>query len=67
MLNFFTVLLCSISFAIADFGVEYFRDVPDYLEAAKTTWNQFVALQTYYWVWVYPEMKALKHGQTYKI
>lgn len=60
MLNFFSVLLCSMSFAIADFGVECFRDAPDYTDAAKATWHQFVALQTYYWIWVYPEMKGLK-------
>jgi hypothetical protein len=60
MLNFLNVLLCSLSFAIADFGVEYFRDAPNYMTAATATWNQFVALQTYYWVWVRPEMKELQ-------
>lgn len=63
MLNVVNVLFCSLSFAIADFVVEYFRDVPNYMDAAKATWQQFVALQTYYWIWVYPEMKGLQDGQ----
>ena len=67
MLNVFSVIVCSISFAIADFGVEYFRDVPNYSDAAHATWNQFVALMTYYFIWVRPEMKEIENGQIYKI
>lgn len=46
------VIICIISFAIANFGVEAFHEVPDYMEAVKTTWNQAWAVGVYYFIWV---------------
>jgi hypothetical protein len=43
---------CVISLLIANLFVEYWRDVPDYLEVAKITWSQMWALLLYYFIWV---------------
>ena len=46
------VIICIISFAIANFGVEAFHEVPHYMEAVKTTWNQAWAVGAYYFIWI---------------
>ena len=45
------VILCTIALALANFGVEAFRDVPSYIDAAMITWNQFFAIMIYYIFW----------------
>ena len=43
---------CVIALGIANFGVEAFREVPNYLDAAHITWNQLWAIGIYYFLWV---------------
>ena len=47
----FGVIVCIVCLAIANFGVEAFREVPHYMEAVKVTWNQLVAVMIYYFFW----------------
>lgn len=47
----FGVIVCIVCLAIANFGVEAFREVPNYIEAVKVTWNQLVAVMIYYFFW----------------
>lgn len=47
----FGVIVCIVCLAIANFGVTAFHEVPDYMEAGKITWNQFVAVMIYYFFW----------------
>jgi hypothetical protein len=49
------VIICTISLALANFGVEAWRDTSDYVHAGLITWEQFVAITIYYWLWVCPE------------
>lgn len=52
MSNMSGAIVCVISLAIATFGVEAFREVPNYMDAAKATWNQACAIGVYYFIWV---------------
>lgn len=55
------VVMCIISLALANFGVEWFHnDVPNYLDALAITWHQLCALLIYYFLWVREEL--FKHG-----
>ena len=54
-------IACLISLAIAAFGVEAFKSVPDYSAALLTAWYQSWAIMTYYFIWVRPEIKELKN------
>ena len=45
------VLICILSLALADFGFEYFKEVPNFIEVGKITLNQFWALVIYHFVW----------------
>ena len=45
------VWLCLLSLLLANFLVEAWRDVPNYIDAAKTTWSQMWALIIYYFLW----------------
>lgn len=50
----FNIAFCTLSLALANFGVEYFNDA-QYLDALKATWNQFIAILIFYFFWVLPE------------
>ncbi len=52
MSNLISAVLCLVCLAIANFGVEAFHTVPDYMNAAKVTWNQTWAIGIYYFIWV---------------
>lgn len=45
------VIICIVSLAIANFGIEAFSEVPNYLVATKTTLNQISAVLIYYFIW----------------
>ena len=45
------VWLCLLSLLLANFLVEAWRDVPNYLDATMTTWSQMWALIIYYFIW----------------
>ncbi len=45
------VLICILSLALADFGVEYFKEVPNYIQAGTITFHQFLALAIYHFIW----------------
>lgn len=47
----FGVIVCVVCLALANFGFEWFREVPNYVDARLTTWNQFTALLIYYFIW----------------
>jgi hypothetical protein len=47
----FGIISWIVCLALANFGIEAFREVPNYLEAGKTTWNQLVAVLIYYFIW----------------
>lgn len=52
MPNFVGAIVCVICLAIANFGVEAFREVSDYSDALKTTWDQMWAVGIYYLIWL---------------
>mgnify|MGYP003333203292 CR=1 FL=1 len=54
-------IACMVSLAIAAFGVEAFKSVPDYGTALLIMWHQSWAIMTYYFIWVRPEIKELKN------
>lgn len=45
------VILCLITLALANYIVEAWHDVPDYMEAVKITWSQMWALIIYHVLW----------------
>lgn len=45
------VIVCIISLALANFGVQAFHEVPNYQGALGTTWNQAWAIGIYYFIW----------------
>lgn len=51
-----SVILCTISLALANFGVEWFRDVPNYIHAGEVTWHQFLGIVIYYILWTKNEV-----------
>lgn len=53
MSNLIGAIICALSLAIANFGVEWFvHEVPNYMDAGKTTWSQLWAIGMYYLLWV---------------
>ena len=54
------IVICSISLLLSNLGVEYFRPTPDYIHAFLISWEQFVAIAIYHWLWVSPELNRLK-------
>jgi hypothetical protein len=52
MTNLVSAIVCVICLGLANFGVEAFREVSDYSDALKTTWNQAWAIGIYYFIWV---------------
>jgi hypothetical protein len=50
------IIMCIISLGIANFGTEFFTGA-DYMHAAGTTWNQFIAMVIFYYLWVVPEYR----------
>jgi hypothetical protein len=49
-------ILCGLSLIAANFLVEAWRDVPNYMEAMHIGWEQCVALAIYNWLWVKEEL-----------
>lgn len=45
------VILCLITLALANYIVEAWKDVPDYVHAGFTTWSQVWALIIYHVLW----------------
>ena len=45
------VILCIVSLAIVNFGVEYASNA-NYVQAANLTYQQFLALAIYHFIWV---------------
>jgi hypothetical protein len=45
------VIICIICLALANFGIEAFREVPNYHAEFSTTWNQGMAVLIYYCIW----------------
>lgn len=45
------VIICIMSFAIANFGIAAFHEVPHYQSALGTTWSQAVAVLIYHLIW----------------
>lgn len=52
MSNFVSAIICVVCLGIANFGVQAFREVPNYLDAAHITWNQLWAIGIYYFIWI---------------
>jgi hypothetical protein len=52
MSNFVGAIICVVCLGLANFGVEAFREVPNYIEASKTTWNQLWAIGIYWALWL---------------
>jgi hypothetical protein len=48
------VFVCSISFVLANFLCEWLHAVPDYNAASLASWNQFVAIAIFYFIWIRP-------------
>lgn len=46
------IIWCAVSLGLANFGVESFREVPDYLQAANITWSQLIAIVIYHIFWI---------------
>jgi hypothetical protein len=46
------IIWCTVSLGLANFGVEAFREIPDYLHAASLTWNELLAISVYHYIWV---------------
>jgi uncharacterized membrane protein (DUF373 family) len=46
---------CALSLILANFLVEAFHNVPDYVEAAHISFEQCVAIAIYSWLWVKEE------------
>jgi hypothetical protein len=47
----FGVIVCIVCLGLANFGVEAFREVPNYIDAGHITWNQFAAVLIYHFIW----------------
>ena len=47
----FGVIVCIVSVALANFGVQAFHEVPNYQDALSTTWSQAWAVLIYYFIW----------------
>jgi hypothetical protein len=47
----FGVIICVVSLAIANFGVQAFHEVPNYQDSLNITWNQGCAVLIYYFIW----------------
>ena len=45
------VWMCLLSLLLANFIIEYWHDIPNYMEAAKITWSQMWALIIYHFLW----------------
>jgi hypothetical protein len=45
------VIVCVVSLALANYGVQAFHEVPDYQDSLSTTWNQGWAVLIYYFIW----------------
>ena len=52
MSNFVGAIICVVCLGLANFGAEAFREVPNYIEASKTTWSQLWAIGMYYFIWL---------------
>jgi hypothetical protein len=46
-----SVITCIVCFALANFGVQAFHEVPDYQGALGTSWSQAWAVMIYYFIW----------------
>ncbi len=45
------VIVCIVSFALANFVVAAFHTEPHYQDALGTTWSQAWAVLVYYFIW----------------
>ena len=52
-------IICAIFMGIGVVVAESWHEYPNYEQAGLIVWEQFVAIMTYYWIWVRPKLKEL--------
>jgi hypothetical protein len=60
-MNMIGAIVCALSFITANFGVEFFKDYPNYSSVGLVSWHQTVAIAVYYFIWVRPELKDARN------